>query len=191
MRSKLDPSLILSFDTYVLSIVKHGEHAMFLLEEILGDAYSIRKIHFTPKDHSHYCFLYGASLEQLIGNQTLPGEVTDASLVMGKSHDECTRNEIFTKLKLNQDEGKSWSVSRNKLFAMMNIIGHEKYNHKNAPAFNIKGKINTEGPGHNCCTWVVEKAKLAGIDVSPYLVVGIVAYSLDLSIKKSSRCVIS
>jgi len=179
MQSKMNAEFILHDDQCVLSIVKHNEHAMFLLEEYVDDEYSIRKIHFVPAGGG-YCILYGASLSQLVGNKTVAGAVDNPTLGMGKPHIECSREEIFSKLKLEKDKGVSWEVSRTAMLAMIQQVQYEKIGPVHAPPFNIKGKRRAEEAGHNCCTWVIEKAALAGLDAEPYLRVGTIAYWLEL-----------
>ena len=72
MRSKIDPNKRLHPVECVLTVVKHGEHAMFLLEEMRENGeYVMRKIHFIPKGATPDCYYgYGYGyLTNLLGWQ--------------------------------------------------------------------------------------------------------------------------
>lgn len=181
-QSKLDATKKLHTLQCVLTIVKHGDHASFLLEELQEDAsYAMRKIHFIPRGADpNYYYAYGGTWSQVITNEIVPGEVNERSVVIdGKSLAQCSRVDFFTQLKLEKFQGVSFEIPRAALCKMMEVVRTEK---SKPPGFNIKGKLDNNGVAHNCCTWIVEKAALINIDARVYLQSGFIAYWLQLPI---------
>ena len=181
MRSKIDPSLKLDDGRSVISVLKHAEHAIFLLEQIIEKEHRIQKIHFIPNELSdtRNYQIYGADLVQILGNKTVPGLVDSRPVKMSKEITLCSREEIFDHLKLTKYKGISFSIATNELKPMINIVNEEKSN-RIKQYFNIKGKLRNVGVAHNCCTWVVEKAGLVGLELNQYLKTGSIAYWLEL-----------
>jgi hypothetical protein len=178
MKSKIANDVEFDRDGCVVSLVKHNDHGIILLESQKVDGkYELKKIDFVPAG-KYYCFLYGADFGQLFMNTTYPGAVNDFVVThKTKSIENCNRDDIFNQLKLKK-ESISWVLSRDKIRNMMNIIQNERIS---PPVFNIKGKRNHKEAGHNCCTWAIERlSMIENINVSDYLKSGTIAYHLSL-----------
>jgi hypothetical protein len=153
MKSRINSNLDFGPEQRVVSLVRHNQHAIILLETYdASNQYEVKKIDFNRNGRS-CCIIYGADIGQLFWGKTYNGIVNNVKFSHpNKPVRDCTGQDIFMKLKL-ADKGYSW---------LCNWDEAEKLNNENGTQlpFNIKGKRGSRGVAHNCCTWAVERLEM-------------------------------
>jgi hypothetical protein len=166
LKSKIDPGIDFDKDHVVISLVRHDDHAIIILESVgVSNNHEMFKIDFVRKgEDSDCCRWYGADPGQVLFDTTYEGDVRKFSVNLEtKTIAESTRDDIFKKLKL-EDKSQSWVFLRSLVNDMIDSIENER---RNPPRFNIKGKFKGKGVAHNCCSWAVEKLSMVPLILAP------------------------
>lgn len=180
MKSKIDDSLEFSPSEGVVSLVRHKEHIIVLVEFCSNTGcHEMKKVAFQPFDSDDTLFNQcSVACGGVFRKSEAKGYICNQSFkpALGRTLDDYNKRMIFERMRL-ENESFSWLCGKATIENMLSFIEEEQLN---PPMFKAGAELGDQ-ESYNCCTWALERVNMIEeIDATSFVRSGRIGYYMRM-----------